>query len=91
MPAPVMPVSSQVGFIVRNHHEMEGPGGDGQIASRAQVVLARGIRLNRRDSHPEKIAHNTRAMALPIASATIIRSTADVFCWRNGLKPMVER
>ena len=91
MPATVMPMTSQIRFMIRDDDEVKCASGDGEVAPRAQVLLAGGIGLDRADRYPEKIAHNTNAIAPPIASTTMKMSNGVVFCSRNGLKPMVER
>lgn len=91
MPATVMPMTSQIRLMVRDHNEMEGPFGDGQIATGTQILLACGVRLHRADDYPEKIAHNTKATAVPIARTTMMTSNGVLFCSRNGLKPIRER
>lgn len=87
----MVPVPSQIGFVVRDDDEMKCPDRDRQIATRAQILLTRCVRLDRANRHPENIAHTTKAIAAPMASTTMIRSTAVLSCSRNGLKPMVER
>lgn len=91
VPATVMPVTSQLRFMVRDDHEVKSAFGDREIAPGAQILLARSIGLHRADRYPEKIAHNTKAIALPMASTTMNMSKDVIFCSRNGLKPMVER
>jgi hypothetical protein len=84
-------MASQIGFMVRDNHEVKSAFGDREFAPGAEILLACGIGLHRADRYPEKIAHNTNAIALPIASTTINMSKGVIFCSRNGLKPMVER
>ncbi len=91
MPTAVVPVTPKVRFMIGHDDEMKCPNRDRQITTRAKVLLASCIWLDRANGHPENIAHTTRAIAAPMASTTMIRSTAVLSCSRNGLKPIVER
>ncbi len=83
-----MPVAPQVRLFVRNHHDVEGAGGDRPVAARADVGLPGGVRLDRGDAHRLKIAHSTPDTAAATASTTMATSTESLRCGRNGLKPM---
>ena len=73
----MVPMTSQVRFVVGDHDEMKDAGEDAQPATRADVLLAGRIGLHRGDSHPEKIAHATtttiatRATTIAAMSATL--------------------
>ena len=82
-------MASQVGCVIGHHNYVKSSFGYRLIAAGANVRLAGCIRLNRADGHPEKIAHSTSAIADPIAAITMMMSTTDVSCSRNGLKPIV--
>lgn len=86
-----MPVTSQVGRVVWHHHDMERARGDGELAARAQVLLARLVGLHRGHGHVEKIAQPITARVAITASTTITMSVALRSWLRNGLKPMAGR
>ena len=54
-------MSAQIRLEIGHHDEMEGPRADRHLTARAEVLLARGIGLDRGDGHPEKIAHASTA------------------------------
>jgi hypothetical protein len=72
----MVPVASQVRFVVGDHDQMKDAGEDAQATTGADVLLASRIRLYRGDCHPEKIAHATtttiatRATTIAAISAT---------------------
>lgn len=87
-----MPVPTEVRGKVRHDHDMSDTGFDPRLASRADVRLARPVRLNRVDGylvegHP-KNPHATTASVTTMNTTTSTMSVADRFCSRNGLKPM---
>lgn len=86
-----MPVPAQVGGLVRHDDHVEGSGGDGQLASRAQVLLAGLVGLDGGDGHPEKIAHPITSKVAATASTTITMSAALRSCSRKGLNPTPRR
>ncbi len=86
-----MPVTSKVGGLVRDHDEMESPGRDGELASRAQILLGRRIGLHRGDGYPEKIAHASTANAAIRPMMSIAMSALFLFESRKGLKPILQR
>lgn len=73
----MVPVPSQVGLVIGHDNQVEHPGGDGQLASGADVLLARRVCLDGGDRYPEKIAHArtakiaTRAMTIAAMSAPL--------------------
>jgi len=91
VPAPVVPVTAHVDRIVGYDDEMEGPGRDGVLTARAEVLLDRLIGLNGAHRHPERIAHAITATMARTAITTIAMSSAVFSCSRNGLKPTPRR
>ncbi len=86
-----MPVTTHVGRLVWNDHEMERARRDGRLASRAEVLLLRLVRLDRVDGYVEKIAHAITANVASTAMTTTAMSRAD-FSWaRKGLNPTSKR
>lgn len=85
-----MPVTSQVGPLVRHNHQMEGSRWDGEVTSGAQVFLARLVRLDGANSYAEKIAHAITAKIDSTATITIAMSRTDLSCSRKGLSPTTE-
>src|SRR5690606_36057374 len=93
-----MPVAAQVRSLIRDHHEMEGAGGDRRFTSRADVGLAGSVWLDGCDrhlevpppehGHPPKKPHATRATVTATAVTRRATSMIPLFCSRNGLKPM---
>ncbi len=86
-----MPVTSKVGGLIRDHDEMESPGRDGELASRAQILLGRRIGLHRGDGYPEKIAHASTTNAAIRPMMSIAMSALFLFESRKGLKPILQR
>lgn len=86
-----MPVTTKIRGLVGHHHDVESACPDGQVAPRAEVLLARLIGLDRGDGHPEKIAHPITSKVATRASTTITMSAALRSCSRNGLNPMAGR
>lgn len=86
-----MPVTSKVGDLIRDHDEMEGPGRDGELAPRAQILLGRRIGLHRGDGYPEKIAHASTANAAIRPMMSMAMSALFLFESRKGLKPILQR
>lgn len=82
---------TKVRFIIGDDDDVMGARGNGVLTARTQIVLLGGVRLNRSDRHPEKIAHNTRPIAAPMARTIMSKSTLERSWSRNGLKPMVKR
>ncbi len=86
-----MPVTAQVGRLVRDHNEMERARWDRRLASRAEVLLLRLVGLDRIDGYVEKIAHAMTANVASTAMTTTAMSRAD-FSWaRKGLNPTSKR
>lgn len=83
-----MPMATQIGGVVRDDYQVKGPWWDAQITSGAQVILARLIRLDGGDRHPEKIAHPITSKVAARASTTMTMSAVLRLCSRNGLKPI---
>ena len=84
VPAAPVPVPSQVGRVLRHHHHVVRPWGDEALATGADVGLAGGVRLDRRDhfgfgrafpAHPPSSAHATTAAVASTARTTIATST----------------
>ena len=84
-------MTSQVGPLIGDHHEMEGARRDRLVTAGAEILLGGRIGLDRRDSHPEKIAHANTAIVANTAKTTIAMSAAVLSCSRNGLKPTTKR
>jgi hypothetical protein len=91
VPTPTMPVTTQIGLVVGHYDHVISPRWDRVVASGADIFLGRRVGLDRGDRYPEKIAHATNPIAAPIARTTMMMSTIDVSCSRNGLKPTVRR
>lgn len=87
VPAPVMPVSSHVDSVIRDHYQVEGSWWDGAPAARAYVFLGGLVGLDRVDRYPEKIAHAKTPRAAAIATTTMMMSTIVFRCSRKGLNP----
>lgn len=87
MPAALVPVSAEVGFVVGNYHEVEHARRDDAVTPRADVLLAGCMRLNRSDRYPQ-IAHARRPTMTTMVAATRTRSRAFLRAGRKGLKPM---
>lgn len=86
-----MPMTSQVGFIIRNHHEMKRSRRNGEITARAEILLDRLVRLDRTDGYVEKSAHAITASIAAPATTTMTMSRV-LFSWsRNGLNPTPAR
>lgn len=87
-----MPVPTEVRGKVRHDDYMSDTGFDPRLASRADIGLARPVRLNRVDGHlvegHPKNPHATTASVATTNTTTSRMSVADRFCSRNGLKPM---
>ena len=87
-PARPVPVATQVRGEFGYDHEVAFAHVDPAVAARAEVPLAGGIGLDRRDDLYPVSAHNTRAAVTRIVPITMATSTAVFRCWRKGLKPM---
>lgn len=87
----MVPVTSQVGLLVRHDHQVIRTSRDNSFASRAQVLLERLIGLYRADGYVESRAHAMTAAVARIASTTITMSSTDRSWGRNGLKPTWKR
>lgn len=86
-----MPVTSQIGFIIRNNHEMKRSRWNREIAARAEILLDRLVRLNGTDGYVEKSAHAMTASIAAPATTTMTMSRG-LFSWsRNGLNPTPTR
>lgn len=84
-----MPVTAEVGRVLRHDDEVALTRLDHAFAPGAQVLLARRVGLNRGDDlYPERTAHSTRARVMRTVPITKAMSTAVFRCVRNGLKPM---
>lgn len=81
-----MPVPAKVGFVVRDHHQMEGAGRDCRITPGTGVRLPGGIWLHGSDRQPE-IAHTSKATMITVAPMTIATSKGSLRLRRNGLNP----
>lgn len=77
MPTAVVPVAPEVGRVIGDHDEMEHPHRNREIASRAEVLLGRLVRLDGADRYVEKMAHAMTAMVAASAITTIAISAAD--------------
>jgi len=86
-----MPMASEIWFMIRHDDHVKGAWWDGVVASRAEVLLDRGVGLDRGDGYPEKIAHAMTASVATIAMTNAAISTALFSLSRNGLKPTLER
>ena len=75
VPTAVVPMPAQVRLFVGHDDHVECPGWNRHLAAGADVVLAGRIRLDRRDGHPEKIAH---ARTAKIAMSAITMTTMSV-------------
>lgn len=82
-----MPVAAEVGGVIRHHDEMESPRRNRGVAAGAYVILAGGVRLNRRDRYP-RIAHASKIKMITIVPATRAMSNGDLRAGRNGLNPI---
>ena len=60
--------------MVGNDYQMKHAGWDDRRAAGADVLLARGVGLHRRDGHPEKIAHARTANIAANATTTATMS-----------------
>lgn len=87
VPAPMVPMTAQVGSVVGDDHEVEGPRRDDPLAARTEVFLHRLVGLYRVDGYPEKIAHAMTASIARIATTTMTMSSVLFSCSRKGLKP----
>lgn len=91
VPAPLMPMTAEVGFEVRHDDEVEHAGRDVLFAARTDIRLAGVIWLHRlngdRVGHPRN-PQATRPTVTSTKSTTMRRSIAVFFCSRNGLNPM---
>ena len=85
-----MPVTSQVGRLVRNDHEMECSRWDREVTPGAEVLLTRLVWLDWGDSYVEKIAQEITASVASTAMTTIAMSRTDLSCSRKGLSPTAE-
>ncbi len=86
-----MPVTTQVGCLVRDHNEMERARRDSHFASRAEVLFLCLVGLDRIDGYVEKIAHAMTANVASTAMTTTAMSRTD-FSWaRKGLNPTSKR
>lgn len=86
-----MPMTSQIGFVIRNHYEMKRSRWNGEIAARAQIFLDRLVRLDGTDGYVEKSAHAMTASIAAPATTTMTMSRV-LFSWsRNGLNPTPAR
>ena len=83
-----MPVSSEIRGMLGDDDEVALADFDPPVAARAQVALAGGVRLDRRDDLYPVSAHNTRAAVTRNVPITMATSTAVLRCWRKGLKPI---
>jgi hypothetical protein len=83
-----MPVPPEVRGELGDDHEVPLADLDPAIAARAEIPLAGGIGLDRRDDLYPVSAHNTRAAVTRSVPITMATSTAVLRCWRKGLKPM---
>lgn len=82
-----MPMTSEVGLVVRHNDEMEGARRDRAVTSRAGVVLAGVMGLNRADCYPQ-IAHANSPITRTTVAATRTRSKASLRACRKGLNPI---
>jgi len=90
-PAAVMPVTTEIGSILRDHDQMEGARRDGVVTSGADVLLACLVGLDRGDGYLGKTAHTMTAMVARMPRTTRTTSSA-VFSWlRKGLNPTTRR
>jgi len=88
-----MPVTAQIGRVLRHHDQVVGPGNDGEVAAGADVGLASRIRLHRDYDHvfhlqPPMTAQITAPTVRASAPTTSTMSSVVLVCARNGLKPM---
>lgn len=82
-------MATELRLEVGDDDEMALADFDETVTSRAEVLLARRIRLHRGDDlYPERAAHSTSTTATRMVPATMAMSTAFLRCWRKGLKPM---
>ncbi len=91
VPAPVMPMTSQIGSFVGNHHQVVCARRDGSHAPGTQILFGSLVRLDRGDGHVEKTAHAIKASIAAIATITMMMSNAVFLCSRKGLKPTNKR
>jgi hypothetical protein len=81
-------MAAEIGGELRNDHEVPLAGLDPAVAARAEIPLASGVGLDRRDDLYAVSAHNTRAAARRMVPITMAMSTAVLRCGRKGLKPI---
>jgi len=89
IPAPPVPVATQIGLEFWNDDKVTLTGLDVSITSGADVALAGGVRLDRGDDlYPERVAHARSTTTTSKVPTIMTMSIAD-FCWeRKGFKPM---
>ena len=87
---------SEVRVVVRDDDQVALSGFDGAGAPGANVRFSGVVWLDRDHSlgpqrvfHGHRMAHMTRATAIPMAPTTSAMSRRDVVCLRKGLKPMI--
>lgn len=89
VPAASMPMATQIRFELGNHDKVTLTGLYGPVTSRADVALAGGVRLYRRDDlYPERVAHARSTTTTSTVPITMAMSTALIRRARKGLKPM---
>ena len=74
----MVPMTSQVRLVVRDHDQVKDARKDAQPTTGADVLLASRIGLYRGDCHPEKIAHATTT-TIATSAMTIAAMSAMLF------------
>ena len=87
----MVPVSSQIGRLIRHYHEVKLARRYLTLTSGTQITLGGLIGLNGGDGHVEKMAHAIRAIITASATTTMTMSNAVFLCSRNGLNPTCKR
>jgi len=85
-----MPVSPEIGGVLGDDDQMPDANLNGARATRAQVWLAGGVRLDDRDDFYPQRAHASTPAVITSAAITTTMSVISRSCDRNGLKPIAE-
>ena len=83
----MVPVAPQIRGVVGHDDEVKRAGGNRGVTAWADIGLAGGVRLNRRDRYP-RIAHASKITTITIVPMTRAMSSGDFWARRKGLNPI---